>query len=171
MSQSKSSADTSSTLALEDDPRPDGLRSAKSLVLVLTGNGKGKSSSAFGMVMRAVAREWKVCVVQFIKSSEWQVGEQKICESLNVQWHSLGGGFTWDSNNIEHDKDLARKAWEVSTRLIQSGEFDLIVLDEVSYLQNSSHHSLAMYMLVPEAEKLPNRLWDPQSGNKKASLP
>jgi cob(I)alamin adenosyltransferase len=134
MSKSKSSADTSSTLALEDDPRPDGLRSAKSLVLVLTGNGKGKSSSAFGMVMRAVAREWKVCVVQFIKSSEWQVGEQKICESLNVQWHSLGGGFTWDSNNIEHDKDLARKAWEVSTRLIQSGEFDLIVLDEVTYL-------------------------------------
>ena len=61
-----------------DDPRPDGLRRADSLVIVNTGNGKGKSSSAFGMMIRALARDWNVAVVQFIKSGNWNVGEEKM---------------------------------------------------------------------------------------------
>ncbi len=122
------------TEPLSDDPRPDGLRNADSLVLVLTGDGKGKSSSAFGMVMRAVAREWKVAVVQFIKSGDWQAGEQKVGEELGVTWMSLGGGFTWDSENIEHDRRLAQDAWRTAADVIGSGEFDLIVLDEITYL-------------------------------------
>lgn len=122
------------TEPLSDDPRPDGLRNADSLVLVLTGDGKGKSSSAFGMVMRAVARGWKVAVVQFIKSGDWQAGEQKVGEELGVTWMSLGGGFTWDSENIEHDRRLAQDAWRTAANVIGSGEFDLVVLDEITYL-------------------------------------
>ena len=71
-------ADTTTTDALADDPRPDGLRSAPSLVLVNTGNGKGKSSAAFGVMLRALAADWKVAVTQFVKSSDWKVGEEKI---------------------------------------------------------------------------------------------
>lgn len=117
-----------------EDPRPTGLRSAESLVVVLTGNGKGKSSSAFGMVIRAIARDWKVAVVQFIKSGDWAVGEQQICERLGVTWLALGAGFTWDSNDLEHDKVIARDAWKTATDLIASGDFDLVVLDEITYL-------------------------------------
>lgn len=117
-----------------EDPRPSGLRNAESLVVVLTGNGKGKSSSAFGMVMRGLARQWKVAVVQFIKSGDWAVGEQRICESLGVTWLSLGAGFTWDSNDLEHDKAVARAAWSTAADLIATGDFDLVVLDEITYL-------------------------------------
>ena len=71
---------------------------SKSLVIVNTGDGKGKSSSAFGVVVRAVAREWPVGVVQFLKSGKWQVGEEKVCrEILGVDWWAIGDGFTWDS--------------------------------------------------------------------------
>ena len=86
------------TEPLIDDPRPDGLRRADSLVLVNTGNGKGKSSAAFGVMLRAVARDWKVAVVQFIKGSDWKVGEEKIGRQFGVEWHAFGGGFTWDSD-------------------------------------------------------------------------
>jgi len=122
------------TEPLTDDPRPDGLRNAESLVLLLTGDGKGKSSSAFGMVMRSVARGWRVGVIQFIKSGDWQVGEQKVAEDLGVTWMSLGAGFTWDSENIEHDRRLAQEAWLTAAGIIDSGEFDLVVLDEITYL-------------------------------------
>ena len=108
------------TEALSEDPRPSDLRTTDSLVIVLTGDGKGKSSSAFGMVLRALARGWKVAVVQFIKSGDWPAGEQKVCEQLGVQWLSLGAGFTWDSNDLEHDKSLARSAWSTAAELIDS---------------------------------------------------
>jgi cob(I)alamin adenosyltransferase len=117
-----------------EDPRPEGLRAADSLVVVLTGDGKGKSSSAFGMVLRAIARGWRVVVVQFIKSGDWSAGEQKVCEQLGVTWMSLGAGFTWDSNDLEHDKTIARSAWSTAAELIRSGEHDLVVLDEITYL-------------------------------------
>ncbi len=122
------------TQPLVDDPRPDGLRTAASLVLVNTGNGKGKSSAAFGVMVRAVARDWKVAVVQFIKGSDWKVGEEKIGRQLGVQWHALGGGFTWDSDDPSDDIALAQAAWAQAAAIIASGEFDLVILDEVTYL-------------------------------------
>ena len=73
---------TESTQPLVDDPRPSGGRNADSLVLVNTGDGKGKSSAAFGVMLRALAREWKVAVVQFVKASDWKVGEEGSEESL-----------------------------------------------------------------------------------------
>lgn len=117
-----------------EDPRPAGLTTADSLVLVLTGDGKGKSSSAFGTVLRAVARDWKVCVVQFVKSGDWAAGEEKVCRRLGVEWHALGAGFTWDSDDLDHDRDLARSAWSTAEEIIGSGRFDLVVLDEITYL-------------------------------------
>lgn len=124
------------TQPLTDDPRADGLRNAPSLVLINTGNGKGKSSAAFGVMVRAVARDWKVAVVQFIKGSDWKVGEEKIGRQLGVEWHALGGGFTWDSDDQSADIALAKEAWAQAAALIAGGEFNLVILDEVTYLSS-----------------------------------
>ncbi|MDJ0767639.1 MAG: cob(I)yrinic acid a,c-diamide adenosyltransferase [Ilumatobacter sp.] len=127
-------ATTPTTEALTDDPRPDGLRSADSLVLVNTGNGKGKSSAAFGVMIRALAADWNVAVAQFIKSSEWKVGEEAIGRKLGVDWHAFGDGFTWDSDNLDDDRAHAREGWTAAKRLIEAGEHDLVILDELTYL-------------------------------------
>src|SRR5918994_6199604 len=87
-----------------EDPRPDGLRSVPSLVLLNTGNGKGKSSAAFGVMLRSLAIGWKVAVAQFVKSGDWKVGEEKIGRELGVDWFSYGDGFTWESANLDVDK-------------------------------------------------------------------
>lgn len=130
----ESGAGASTTEALTEDPRPDGLRSAASLVLVNTGNGKGKSSAAFGVMLRALAVDWKVAVVQFIKSSDWKVGEEKMGRQLGVDWFAFGDGFTWDSADLEQDKAHARSGWDAAKDLIRRGEHQLVVLDELTYL-------------------------------------
>jgi len=121
-------------LAPTDDPRPDGLRSAPSLVLVNTGNGKGKSSAAFGVMLRALALDWKVAVLQFVKSGDWKVGEEKIGRQLGVDWRSFGDGFTWDSDNLDSDKAHARTGWAEAKALIEAGQHKLVILDEITYL-------------------------------------
>jgi len=126
--------DETTTDALEDDPRPDGLRSATSLVLVNTGNGKGKSSSAFGMMLRALAVDWPVAVVQFVKSGDWKVGEEKMGRQLGVDWHAFGDGFTWDSEDLTNDKAHANEGWSAAKRIIEAGEHRLVILDELTYL-------------------------------------
>lgn len=113
------------------------LRRQKSVVLVHTGDGKGKSSSAFGVVMRAVARDWQVAVVQFLKSGQWQVGEQKVAtERLGVEWHAMGEGFTWDSEDLSLDEAVAREAWNQASTLLAAGTHRLVVLDEITYPVN-----------------------------------
>jgi cob(I)alamin adenosyltransferase len=119
---------------LTEDPRPDGLRGAPSLVLVNTGNGKGKSSAAFGVMLRSLARGWKVAVVQFVKSGDWKVGEEKIGRELGVDWFAFGDGFTWDSDDLETDKAHAAEGWAQAAALIAAGEHQLVVLDELTYL-------------------------------------
>ena len=119
---------------LTEDPRPDGLHNAKSLLLVNTGNGKGKSSAAFGVMIRGVARGWNVAVLQFVKSGEWKVGEETVGRQLGVHWQSLGEGFTWDSENLDRDKAVAQAGWEMAHSLIDGGTFDLVILDELTYL-------------------------------------
>lgn len=119
---------------ITEDPRPSTLVTPESLLLVLTGDGKGKSSSAFGMMLRALAREWNVAVVQFVKSGNWNVGEEKMGRKLGVEWLTLGGGFTWESENLERDKVTAAEAWQVASQLIQSGTYNLVILDELTYL-------------------------------------
>ncbi|WP_419924291.1 cob(I)yrinic acid a,c-diamide adenosyltransferase [Candidatus Poriferisocius sp.] len=109
------------------------LRSAPSLVMVNTGHGKGKSTAAFGTVLRAVARGWPTAVVQFLKSGNWNTGEEKVCRELGVQWFSAGDGFTWESDDIDETKAKAVAAWDFSAQLIAGGEYRLVVLDEISY--------------------------------------
>jgi cob(I)alamin adenosyltransferase len=118
------------------DPTRPSLRRAPSLLVVNTGNGKGKSSAAFGVMLRALARGWKVAVVQFIKSGDWKVGEEKMGRELGVEWISVGDGFTWDSTDLDHDKDLARAGWEQAAAIILGGEHELVILDELTYLWN-----------------------------------
>ena len=85
-----------------DEPEPPApLRRAPSLVLVHTGHGKGKSSAAFGTMLRSIARGWKVAVVQFLKSDSWHVGEEDIGVRLGVDWWKLGDGFTWLSEDLD----------------------------------------------------------------------
>jgi cob(I)alamin adenosyltransferase len=119
-----------------DDPRPDELKRATSLVLVNTGPGKGKTSAAMGVVIRGVARDWPVAVVQFLKSGKWKTGEEKVCRQLGVDWWAMGEGFTWDSADLTLDQAVAAGAWEHAKALIQSGGHQLIVLDEVTYPLN-----------------------------------
>lgn len=104
-----------------------------SLLLVNTGDGKGKSTAAFGTAMRAIARGWRVAVVQFLKSGDWSVGEEKIGLQVGIDWWALGDGFTWDSQSMEESEAIARAAWEHARSLIASADYDLIVLDEVTY--------------------------------------
>lgn len=116
-----------------DDPRPEDLRRAPSLVLVNTGNGKGKTSAAMGVVVRGVARGWPVAVVQFLKSGKWRTGEEKVGRRLGVDWWAIGEGFTWDSADLTEDQAVAAKAWSHSRDLIRAGDHQLVVLDEVTY--------------------------------------
>jgi cob(I)alamin adenosyltransferase len=110
-----------------------GSRRQASLVLVNTGDGKGKSTAAFGTAMRAVARGWKVAVIQFLKSGEWSVGEEKVGRQIGVDWWAMGDGFTWDSESMEESEAVAREAWSRAKEMIGSGDYQLIVLDEVTY--------------------------------------
>ncbi len=119
-----------------DDPRPGGLRPAPSLVVVNTGDGKGKSTAAFGVVMRAVARGWPVAVVQFLKSGAWHVGEETTAHRLGVDWWSIGEGFTWDSLDLSEDEAVARAAWDHAATVIAANAHRLVVLDEITYPMN-----------------------------------
>jgi cob(I)alamin adenosyltransferase len=104
-----------------------------SLVLVNTGHGKGKSSAAFGVMGRAWARGWKVGVVQFVKGGKWKVGERKLAEHLDIDWQVLGDGFTWESTDLDETAAKGRHAWEVAKAKLASGEYDMLILDELTY--------------------------------------
>ena len=105
----------------------------KSVVIVNTGDGKGKSSSAFGVMVRGVARGWRVAVVQLIKSGQWKVGEEKVGRQLGVDWWTIGEGFTWESDDLTRDEAVAREAWAQAKALIAAGEHQLVILDEITY--------------------------------------
>ncbi len=105
----------------------------KGITLVHTGDGKGKSSSAFGMVFRAAGWGYKVCVIQLIKG-KWKTGESQAAAHFeNIEWHALGDGFTWDTKNPEQDLKTSREIWEFAKEKIRSQEFDMVLLDEINY--------------------------------------
>ncbi|WP_164662267.1 cob(I)yrinic acid a,c-diamide adenosyltransferase [Tropicibacter sp. Alg240-R139] len=102
------------------------------LVLIHTGKGKGKSSSAFGVVVRALGWGQKVAVVQFIKG-KWKTGERRFFEEHGqVTWHTMGEGFTWDTQDKDRDIAAAQAAFGKAADLIASGDYDLVVLDEIN---------------------------------------
>jgi cob(I)alamin adenosyltransferase len=108
----------------------------KSVVIVNTGDGKGKSTAAFGVVMRAVARDRRVCVLQFLKSGKWHTGEEEMARRLGVDFNPLGDGFTWDSDDLDASRKQAVAAWEAAKRVIAAGEHNLVVVDEITYPMN-----------------------------------
>ncbi|HEB99267.1 MAG TPA: cob(I)yrinic acid a,c-diamide adenosyltransferase [Thiotrichales bacterium] len=103
------------------------------LLVVLTGNGKGKSSSAFGMVARALGHGMKVGVAQFIKGRSDTGEEAFFRRQPGVVWHVLGEGFTWETQNLERDRATAQKGWEVVRGMLADESLGLVVLDELTY--------------------------------------
>ncbi len=106
----------------------------RGLLIVITGNGKGKSTSAFGTMARALGYGMKVGVCQFIKSRT-DTGEEAFFGKLpNVEWHVLGDGFTWETQNREQDIATAERGWAIATRMLNDPGYQLVVLDELTYL-------------------------------------
>ena len=106
---------------------------AKGLLMVNTGPGKGKSTAAFGLVLRALGHGWRVGVVQFIKGS-WDTGEKRALERFadQVEWRSMGEGFTWETQDRQRDIAAARRAWDTARRLMDDPTIRLLVLDELN---------------------------------------
>ena len=106
----------------------------KGLIIVNTGKGKGKSTAAFGMVLRALGHGMKVAIIQFIKGSR-DIGEKKALEAFGeqVSFFACGEGFTWETQNLEKDRALARRTWEEAEKALMPGsDVDLVVLDELN---------------------------------------
>jgi cob(I)alamin adenosyltransferase len=109
------------------------VKKRKALVIVYTGNGKGKTTAALGMLLRAWGRGMKVCMLSFIKEETANFGEERAARKLDIELIPLGGGFTWLSKDIEQDKALARRCWDLCKKKIASGDYDIVVLDEITY--------------------------------------
>jgi cob(I)alamin adenosyltransferase len=106
----------------------------KGLVIVNTGDGKGKTTAGLGIALRAWGHEMRVCVIQFLKNGNLRSGEARAAEKLGIEWHALGDGYTWSSRNIEKSRSKALAAWQTAQEAIASGRYDLVVLDEFTYL-------------------------------------
>ncbi len=105
----------------------------KGLLLVLTGNGKGKSSSAFGMLARTLGHGMKAGVAQFIKGRSDTGEESFFSRQPGVVWHVLGEGFTWDTQNLARDIETAQRGWAIVKGMLQDPSLNLVVLDELTY--------------------------------------
>jgi len=106
----------------------------RGLLIVITGNGKGKSTSAFGTIVRALGHGMKVGVVQFIKSRTDTGEEAFLGKQPGVEWHVTGDGFTWDTQDREQDIATAQRGWVIAARMLADPSYQLVVLDELTYL-------------------------------------
>ena len=115
--------------------RPEGER--RGLVIVNTGDGKGKSTAAFGLALRAFGRQHvhgrQVKIFQFMKVPTARFGEHRMFEQIGIPIEGLGDGFSWKSQDLEHSAQLARDGWEKARAAILSGEYFMVVLDEITY--------------------------------------
>jgi cob(I)alamin adenosyltransferase len=109
------------------------VKKRKALVILYTGNGKGKTTAALGMLLRAWGRGMKVCMLSFIKTETSNYGEERAAKKLGIELIPMGGGFTWLSKDLEKDRALAQKCWELCKQKIASNEYDIVVLDEITY--------------------------------------
>ena len=118
----------------------------RGLLMVHTGNGKGKTTAALGLLMRAAGRGLKCCMIQFMKSRNDRYGEHESAEQLGIEIHTMGDGFTWDTKNPERDRQTARDTWKLCVEKMRSGDYDLLVFDELVYVLS--------YSMLPVAEVL-----------------
>jgi len=107
----------------------------KGLIIVYTGNGKGKTTAALGLAFRTIGHRWKVCMIQFIKSKT-NCGEHKIKKYLDklYTFHVLGKGFILNEEDVNSNQNAARNAWNKAKQIISSNEYKLVILDELTYL-------------------------------------
>jgi len=121
-------------------PPPKGKKSTTGLIAVFTGNGKGKTTAALGLAFRALGHGHRVCIIQFIKGS-WQYGELEAARMFKplLDFHVMGRGFTWKSDDLEKDKTAAREAWNFAVQTIRENRHELVILDELTYL---SHYQI-----------------------------
>ena len=130
----------------EEHHLPEGARNARSVVLVNTGDGKGKSTAAFGLAIRSWNQGWNVGVFQFVKSAKWRIGEQTVLERLGelhqetgeggpVEWHKMGAGWSWSRKAGEAEDHAleAAEGWAEIKRRLAEETHDLYVLDEFTY--------------------------------------
>ncbi len=136
----------------ERDQKESGRRG---LVLVNTGNGKGKSTAAFGIMTRAWGRGMDVCVVQFIKHETGKWGEVRAAEKMGIEWLSSGDGFTWTSEDIEKDRAKALHGWDLAREKItaENGP-DIVILDEFTYVMD--YGWLDTEPVIEELDKRPD---------------
>lgn len=113
----------------------------KGLLLVITGNGKGKSTSGFGMITRAIGHDKRCAVAQFIKGT-WDNGERNVLEKLGVEFHVMATGFTWETQNKETDTAAAQAVWQECKRLLQDKTIDVVLFDELTYMVNYGYIDL-----------------------------
>ena len=108
-------------------------KTKKGLLIVFTGNGKGKTTASLGMALRTIGHGHKVAIIQFIKGG-WTTGEEKALKnfSTNISWHSLGEGFTWETQDRTRDEQLVKEAWQVAKRYIANKSYKLVILDEIN---------------------------------------
>ena len=117
---------------------------SKGLLMVHTGPGKGKSTAAFGLALRALGNGWRVGVVQFIKGA-WQSGERRALERFAdlVEWHTMGEGFTWETQDLQRDIAAAQRAWDMARRLMADPTIRMLVLDELNIALRYNYLPLA----------------------------
>jgi cob(I)alamin adenosyltransferase len=126
--------------------RQDYQEKTRGLLMVHTGNGKGKTTCALGLMMRAAGRGLNCCMIQFMKSRNDRYGEHDSAEKLGIEVHTMGDGFTWDTKNPEQDLATAQATWDLCVQKMRSGEYDLLVFDELVYVLS--------YGLLPVEEVL-----------------
>jgi cob(I)alamin adenosyltransferase len=114
--------------------RDDYKEKTHGLLMVNTGNGKGKTTAALGVLMRAAGRELKCCLIQFMKSKTDRYGEHESLEKLGVEVHTMGDGFTWDTNNPAQDIKTSEETWALCVEKMRSEKYDLLVFDELVYV-------------------------------------
>ena len=114
--------------------RPDYQEKTRGLLIVHTGNGKGKTTCALGLMMRAAGQGLRCCMIQFMKSRNDRYGEHVSAEKLGIEVHTMGDGFTWDTKNPEQDRKTARETWNLCVERLRSDLYDLLVFDELVYV-------------------------------------
>ncbi len=115
------------------DARIAAAKEARGILIVFTGNGKGKTTAAFGTVTRAVGHGQRAGVIQFIKG-EWPNGERNLLEPYGVEFQVMSTGFTWETQNKETDTQACQDVWQHGKRMLADGSLDLVVLDELTYM-------------------------------------
>jgi len=114
--------------------REDYRENTKGLLMINTGDGKGKTTAALGLLVRAAGRGLKCAMVQFMKSRTDRYGEHESLEKLGVEVHTMGAGFTWDTKDRELDVETSRETWDLCVTKLRSKEYDLLIFDEIVYV-------------------------------------